>query len=77
MKREDIKTCLVLAIGILLIILAVKLFIKALPIIIIALIALLVYDSYKRNNSNKLVVKKKDKKSDVKEAEIIKEKNID
>ena len=77
MKREDIKTCLVLAIGILLIILAVKLFIKALPVIIIALIALLVYDSYKRNNSNKPVVKKKDKKSDVKEAEIIKEKNID
>ncbi len=77
MKREDIKLCLYLAIGILLIILTVKLFIKALPIIIIALIALLVYDSYKRYNSNKPAVKKKDKKSDIKEAEIIKEKNID
>lgn len=77
MNKDDIKLYLYLAIGILLIIITVKLFIKALPFIIIALIALLVYDSYKRRNSNKPTVKKKDKKSDIKEAEIIKEKNID
>ena len=75
MKREDIKLCLELAIGMLLIVLAVKLFIKALPIIVIALVALLVYDSYKRNKSNKPVVKKKD--NGIQEAKIIKEKNID
>lgn len=74
MKREDIKLYLELAIGILLIILAVKFFIKLLPLIIVVLIGLLVYDSYKKSQ-NKPIVKKKEK--DVKEAEIIKEKNID
>lgn len=74
MKREDIKLYLELAIGILLIIIAVKFFIKLLPLIIIVLIGLLVYDSYKRQQKNP-VSKKKEK--DVKEAEIIKEKNID
>ena len=76
MKREDIKLCLEVAIGIMLIVIAVKFFIKLLPVIIIGLIALLIYDSYKRRNSNSLV-KKGNKKSDIKEAEIIKEKNID
>lgn len=76
MKREDIKLCLEIAIGILLIILAVKFFIKILPIIIVALIALLIYDSYKRQKGNP-IVKKKNNNSDIKEAEIIKEKNID
>ena len=75
MKREDIKLCLELAIGILLIIVAVKFFIKMLPVIVVALIALLIYDSYKRSKSTKPVVKKRNK--DIKEAEIIKEKNID
>lgn len=74
MKSEDIKTYLVLAIGILLIIVAIKFFIKLLPLIILALIGLLFYDSYKKQQK-KPVVKKKNK--DVKEAEIIKEKNID
>lgn len=73
MKREDIKLCLELAIGILLIILAVKFFIKILPVIIVALVVLLIYDSYKRSKSNMPTVKKKD---NIKEAEIIEEKNI-
>ena len=74
MKREDIKLYLELAIGILLIILAFKFFIKLLPLIIVVLICLLVYDSYKKQNKNQ-VTKKKDK--GIKEAEIVKEKNID
>jgi uncharacterized membrane-anchored protein YitT (DUF2179 family) len=74
MKREDIKLYLALAIGILLIIIAVKFFIALLPIIILMLIGLLIYDSYKKQKGNTVV---KNKKQDVKEAEIIKEKNID
>lgn len=74
MKREDIKLFLELAIGILLIILAVKFFIAILPVIIIVLIGLLIYDSYKRNKSN---VSTKKKEKSIKEAEIIKEKNLD
>ena len=75
MKREDIKLFLVLAVGILLIILAIRFFIAILPLIIILLIGLLIYDSYKKEKSKNPVVKKKRK--DIKEAEIIKEKNID
>ena len=74
MKRDDIKLLLELIIGILLIIVAVKFFIKILPIIIIVLIGLLIYDSYKRQKKNP-VTRKKEK--DTIEAEIIKEKNID
>ena len=74
MKREDITTYLVLAIGLLLIILAIRFFIKLLPLIIIVLLGLLIYDSYKNQKKNP-VAKKKSK--EVKEAEIIKEKNID
>lgn len=74
MKREDIKFYLVLAILIMLAIVAIKFFIKLLPLIVIVLIGLLVYDSYKKQKGNP-VVKKKNK--DIKEAEIIKEKNID
>ena len=74
MKREDIKLFLEIAIGILLIILAIKFFIAILPLIILVLIGLLIYDSYKKKNGNP-VVKKKNK--DIREAEIIKEKNID
>lgn len=70
MKREDIKLLLELMIGIALIIVAVRFFIAILPIIIIALIGLLIYDSYKKNYKTK-------KKNDVVEADIIKEKNID
>ena len=74
MKREDIKLYLVLAIGILLIIIAVRFFIAILPVIILLLIGLLIYDSYKKQNKNP-ITKKKEK--DIKEAEIVKEKNID
>lgn len=74
MKREDIKLLLEIAIGLLLIVFAVKFFIAILPLIVIALIGLLIYDSVKRKKGNP-VVKKKDSK--IKEAEIIKEKNID
>ena len=74
MKREDIIFYLVIAILIMLGVAAFKFFIKLLPLIVIILIGLLIYDSYKRYIS-KPVTKKKDK--GVKEAEIIKEKNID
>ena len=74
MKREDIKLFLELAIGILLIVLAIRFFIAILPLIIVLLIGLLIYDSYKRQKKNP-VTKKKD--NTVKEAEIVKEKNID
>lgn len=74
MKREDIQLYLIIAIGILLIIAAFKFFIKLLPLIVIVLIGLLIYDSIKRQKKNP-VTKKKNK--DIKEAEIIKEKNID
>ena len=77
MNRDDIKLCLEIAIGIFLIIVVFKVVKWLLPFIIIALIALLIYDSYKRNKSNLPVKKKKDKKNNVREAEIIKEKNID
>lgn len=74
MKREDIQLYLIIAIGILLIVAAFKFFIKLLPLIVVILIGLLIYDSVKRQKKNP-VTKKKNK--DVKEAEIIKEKNID
>ena len=74
MKREDIKLYLEIAIGILLIVIAIKFVIELLPIIIIALIGLLVYDSYKKKKGIPVTEKKE---KDVKEAEIIKEKNID
>jgi len=74
MKREDILFWLSVAVLIMLGIIAIKFFIKLLPLIVIVLIGLLVYDSYKKQKGNP-VVKKKNK--DIKEAEIIKEKNID
>jgi len=74
MKREDILFWLSVAVLIMLGIIAIKFFIKLLPLIVLVLIGLLVYDSYKKQKGNP-VVKKKNK--DIKEAEIIKEKNID
>ena len=74
MKREDIKLLLELAIGIALIFIAIKFFIALLPVIIVALLCLLIYDSYKKQKGN-AVVQKKEKK--VREAEILEEKNID
>lgn len=74
MKREDILFWLSVAVLIMLGIIAIKFFIKLLPLIVLVLIGLLIYDSYKKQKGN-TVAKKKNK--DVKEAEIIKEKNID
>ena len=74
MKREDIEFWLVIAIGIVLIVLAVRFFIAILPIIILGLIGLLIYDSYKKRSGNSATNKKTKK---IREAEIIKEKNID
>lgn len=74
MKREDILFWLSVAILVMLGIMAINFFIKLLPLIVLILIGLLVYDSYKKRKGNH-VTKKKNK--DVKEAEIIKEKNID
>ena len=70
MTREDIKMMLCVAIGIALIIIAIKFFVKLLPYIIIAFILMLVYDSYKRYK-----FRKRREKNDVEEAVIIKEKN--
>ena len=72
--REDIMTLLKLAIGIALIIIAIKFFIKLLPLIIVGLILILVYDSLKKNG---FFEKKKKEKNEVVEAEIIKEKKND
>ena len=72
MKREDIKLYLVIAIGIGLIILTITFVAKLLPLIIVILIGLLIYDSYKKQRE-KPIVRKKEKK--IKEAEIIEEKN--
>lgn len=77
MNRDDIKYLLKVVIFVALIVIAIRFFIYLLPFIIIALLVMLVYDSYKRNNgfSWKKSEDKKDKK--IKEAEVIKEKNID
>ena len=74
MKKDDMKLFLKLAIGILLIIVAIKFFVAILPIIIILLIGLLIYDSYRKRKGYQVVNKKN---TTIKEAEIIKEKNID
>ena len=67
-------TLLKLAIGIALIIISIKFFIKLLPLIIVGLILILVYDSLKKNG---FFEKKKKEKNEVVEAEIIKEKKND
>lgn len=67
MKRENIKLYLVLAIGIMLLVIAIKFFIAILPVIIILLFGYLIYDSYKKAKE------KNQKDNKVREAEIIKE----
>lgn len=69
MKREDIIYLLKIAVFIALFIVAIRFFIYLLPLIILALIGMLIYDSYKKNGGFK---KKNDK--GIVEAEIIKEK---
>ena len=71
MKREDIEFWLIIAIGIILLVVAIKFFIAILPLIVVVLIGLLIYDSYKkRKNGSK-------KDDGIKEAKILKEKNND
>ena len=65
-NREDIKNLLVIVIFIALIVIAVRSIIELLPLIIVALIWLLVYDSIKKRGKNP--------KSDIKDAEVIEEK---
>lgn len=77
LNRDDIKALLVLVISIALIVVAVRFFIYLLPFIIVGLLILLAYDSYKskkffwqRNGSEK-------KENNIKEAQVLKEKNND
>ena len=71
LKREDIKYLLKVAIFVALFVIAIRFVIYLLPVIIIALLVMLVYDSYKRNNGSPW---KKKNNNGIKEAEIIKEK---
>lgn len=75
MNREDIKYLLKVVIFIALFVVALRFFIYLLPFIILALIGMLLYDSYKRNNGFSWNKNRKDKS--IKEAEIIKEKKND
>ncbi len=70
--REDIVNLLALVIIIALIILAIKFFIAILPLLIVILVCMLVYDSLRRKGI--LPWQKKKNKDGVVEAEIIKEK---
>lgn len=72
MKREDIEFWLIVAILILLVVFIVRSIIAILPIIVVVLVGLLIYDSIKKRKNNP---SKKDTK--IKEAKIIREKNID
>ena len=72
LTRDDIIMLLKIVIGIALIVVAIKFFIKLLPLIIIVLIALLVYDYIKKNKGDLVLKKKKD--DGIVDAEIIKEK---
>ena len=69
MKREDIIYLLKVAIFIALFVVAIRFFIYLLPVIILALIGMLIYDSYKKSGGFK-----KEKKNNIVEAEIIREK---
>lgn len=69
--RDDVKSLLVLVICIALIVVAIRFFIYLLPVIIIALVLWLVYDSYKRN------MKTNQKDKSIKEAQVIREKRND
>lgn len=71
MNRDDIKFLLKVVISIALIVVAIRFFIYLLPFIIIGLLIMLVYDSYKRNNG--FPWKKKNSNFDIEEAEIIEE----
>ncbi len=70
--REDVITLLKMVIFIALIIVAIKFFIKLLPLIIVVLIGVLVYDSLKKNGF--FTKNKKNNEDGIVEAKIIKEK---
>ena len=76
MTRDDIKTLLTIVLSIALIVVAVRFFFYMLPVIVLLLVGLLLYDSYK----NKTFIwkdkgtDKKSKKDNIKEAEVISEK---
>ncbi len=53
LKIEDVKYLLKVIIFIALFVIAIRFFIYMLPFIIIALIGVLIYDSYKKNKVNK------------------------
>ncbi len=72
LTRDDILTLLKLVIIIALIVVAFRFFIAILPILIVVLVCMLVYDSLKKKGN--LPWKKKKNKDGVVEAEIISEK---
>ena len=74
-SREDIKSLLIIAIGIALVVIAIRFFIYLLPVIIVALIIMLLYDSYKKNDNFPWKKKNKDK-ANVQDATVISEKKI-
>lgn len=76
MTRDDIKTLLTIVLSIALIVIAVRFFFYMLPVIVLLLVGLLLYDSYKNKTfiwKNK-EAEKKSKKDNIKEAEVISEK---
>lgn len=76
MTRDDIKTLLTIVLSIALIVIAVRFFFYMLPVIVLLLVGLLLYDSYKNKTfiwKNK-DADKKSKKDNIKEAEVISEK---
>lgn len=76
MTRDDIKTLLTIVLSIALIVIAVRFFFYMLPVIVLLLVGLLLYDSYKNKTfiwKNK-DAEKKSKKDNIKEAEVISEK---
>ena len=73
--EENIKKVIKILLTILIIVMAVKFFIYALPFIIILLLVFLVYKKVKENGKEETVVKTKkiNKKGKVLEGEVIKE----
>ena len=69
LNREDIKYLLKVAIFIALFVVAIRFFIYLLPFIFIALVVMLIYDSYKRNQGNK----KENSDKKIPDAEVISE----
>lgn len=67
MTREEVIKMLKIAVSIALIVLAIKFFVKFLPYIILLLVLILLYDSYKHRRIKK-------KNNDIKEAIVIEEK---